>query len=190
MNEHEIKDLIKSVFHDHPRIKILFNETKSGFKKRYGKLIDYSFEVARLSNGVFVSSNQQTVLLFYKTYKKKSLKTIFLYLKLLLVIKPSLIIAILKEEKIIKANGLKVSAYYYAWYLAQNDAYNKLDGLFEARNFLINKSKEDNIPILLETAKESLVNFYIKAGFELYTTVENNGVNIFFFKYIPNDLSN
>lgn len=185
MRDNEIKNIIKDVFHDHPRIKKLFNESKDGFKARYSKLIDYSYEIVKLSNGVFVASNEKTVLLFYRTYKKKSLKSLFLYFRLLLVIKPSLIKGILKEEKIIKANRLKIPDYYYAWYLAQSSDYSKLDGLFEARNFLINKSRENNIPILLETAKEELVKFYIKGGFDLYKTVSNEGIKIYFFKYVP-----
>ncbi|MCT4580488.1 MAG: hypothetical protein N4A35_03645 [Flavobacteriales bacterium] len=185
MQDHDIKNIIKDVFHDHPRIQKLFNDKKPGFKVRYSRLIDYAYEVAKQSKGVFVASNQKTVLLYYRTSKVKSLKSFVLYLRLIFTIKPALIIDILQEEKLIKANRLKVNDYYYAWYLAQANDYHRLDGLFEARNYIVKKSQTNKIPLLLETAKEELVNFYLKAGFELYTTVENKGIKIYFFKYLP-----
>lgn len=185
MQDDDIKNIIKDVFHDHPRIQKLFNDKKSGFKARYSRLIDYAYQVAKQSKGVFVASNQKTVLLYYRTEKKKSFKSFLLYLRLIITIKPALIKDILKEEKLIKANRLKVDDYYYAWYLAQANDYNRLDGLFEARNHIVEKSQKNMIPLLLETAKEELVKFYLKAGFELYTTVENKEVKIYFFKYLP-----
>lgn len=185
MQDQAIKNIIKDVFLDHPRIQKLFNYKKPGFKKRYSRLIDHSYEVAKQSDGVYVASNQKTVLLYYRTNKKKSLKSVLLFLRLILTIKPHLIFDILKEEKLIKANRLKVDDYYYAWYLAQTKDYNRLGGLFEAKNYIVNKSIEQGIPLLLETAKEELVNFYLKGGFELYNTVENKGVKIYFFKFIP-----
>ena len=74
--------------------------------------------------------------------------------------------------------------YLYVWFLAQSADYNKLDGLLELNNHLIEKSKALDLPILIETTDKRNLIAYRRIGFKIYNTWkdEENDLTVWYMR--------
>ncbi len=176
------KKLISHRFVENPRMSLLFNKDKKSFKKNVFNLVNYCFQVALNTNGVYVAKNKKTIVLFYEHAKlKKTFSDYLRYLNVVRSIPISNLKNVLHNEKEIKRHKLKLDNYLYVWFIAQEEGYGKLDGLNEINKMLFKLSNERELPILFETSDIRLIRFYKHVGFDVYKKLKRGNETIYFF---------
>ena len=176
------KKLITERFLNNPRMSLLFSKEKKDFNKKVFRLINYCFSIAVKQKGVYVSNNKKTIVLFYEQEKfKKSLDDYIRFFNVIKSISFFKLKRVLKNEKEVKEHKLKLNNYIYVWFIAQDKNYKKLDGLVEINKMLFDLARKRKLPILFETSDYRLLNFYKKAGFDIYNQMVREGEIIYFF---------
>lgn len=176
------KRLISKRFLQNPRMSLLFNKNKKSFEKNVSNLVDYCFHLALKANGVYVTKNKQTIVLFYEQNQlKKSFGDYLRYLKVIKGIPISKLKNVMKSEKEVKENKLDLDNFIYVWFIAQDEAYEKIDGLIEINQKLLALSNKKQLPLMFETSDSRLLNFYTRAGFTMYNQLERGKETIYFF---------
>ncbi|MBC8753354.1 hypothetical protein H2O64_01645 [Kordia sp. YSTF-M3] len=176
------KKLISNRFIENPRMSLVFNKEKKSFKKNVFNLVSYCFHVALRANGVYVSKNKKTIVLFYENKKlKKTFSDYCRYFKVLKGVPVANIKSILNNEKEIKKHQLKLDNYIYVWFIAQEEGYGKLDGLNEINQMLFKLSNTTKLPIIFETSDIRLIRFYKHVGFDVYKKLKSGSETIYFF---------
>lgn len=171
----KIVDLLTQCFLHNLRMFSLIGKNATNFQAKVRIVMNYTFGISKRLNGIFFSSNEKTVMLFYR---KKEYKHHFIdyinYLKIILFCVPltNLFTAFRREQKI-KSLRAKEDDYLYVVFLGQEPGYTKLDGLLEAKNFLLKKAAEMKVPILVETTEKKLLIFYRRLGFDIYQSWED-----------------
>jgi len=152
------KKLIVKRFIKNPRMSLLFNKEKRSYEKNVFNLVDYCFDVALKSNGVYIAKNKKTIVLFYENNKlKKTFSDYYKYAKVISGIPFSNLKRVLRSEREIKKNKLKLDNYIYVWFIAQEDGYGKVDGLVEINKMLFSLSNTLKLPIIFETSDVKLL---------------------------------
>jgi len=169
MNERElVVDMLSKAFLDNPRV--LKTIKKGNTEKKLRIMTEYAFDLVSKYNGVFLSSDNSTAMLYYrKKEHKMNLYDFWRYFRMfMLCIKPSKALNIQKREKYIESLRPQGIDYIYVWLLGNNPQIRGLKGLAEIRNLLDEKSIEYNLPILIETTVERNLKLYQYVGFEIY----------------------
>jgi len=169
MNDKElIVDMLSEAFLDNPRV--LRTVKKGNTEKKLRIMTEYAYDLVSKYNGVFLSSDQSTAMLYYrKSEHKMNLYDFWRYFRMfMLCIKPSKAPNIQKREKYIGSLRPQGIDYIYVWLLGNNPQIRGLKGLAEIRSLLDEKSLEYNLPILIETTVERNLKLYQYVGFEIY----------------------
>jgi len=168
--DEKILHLLTETFLDNARMRTLIGENASNFKQKVRTIIEYTYSICKNIDGVFFSSNEKTVMLFYqKSEFKHRLRDYFNYLKIaLFCVSPSNLVRAFKRERKITQLREQKDDYLYVWFLAQDKNYSSLDGLREAKHFLMNKVEALQLPILVETTDRRLLIIYKRLGFDIY----------------------
>jgi len=169
MNDKElIVDMLSEAFLDNPRV--LRTVKKGNTEKKLMIMTEYAYDLVSKYNGVFLSSDQSTAMLYYrKSEHKMNLYDFWRYFRMfILCIKPSKAPNIQKREKYIKSLRPPGIDFIYVWLLGNNPQIRGLKGLAEIRSLLDEKSLEYNLPILIETTVERNLKLYQYVGFEIY----------------------
>lgn len=183
LSKNEIIKIVSTRFESNPRMLSLFDVNSHGFQKNILNLVEYCYHIVQRLGGVFVASNQKTIIFYYlKSSFSQNFSDYFRYLKIVFTISPKNILTNLKRETLIKKTRLDVSDYIYVWFLAQEKGYGKIDGLIEVQQHLFKLSKEKKLPILLETSNEEVLTLYLRASFKVYHILETKGEKIYFLQ--------
>lgn len=184
--DEKVISLLTNAFLNNPRMFSLIGKNAMNFAKKVGMILHYTYTLAKRINGVFFSTNEKTVMLYYrKSDFRHNFQDYRNYLKIaLFCVPPSNLLSALRREKKIASLREKKEDYLYVWFLAQEETYDKLDGLREAKIFLLNKAKELNLPILVETTEKRLLILYRRLGFDIYRSWEDEktGMKVWFAK--------
>ncbi len=181
LTQDQIITLVSERFESNPRIKALFDKKDNCFKDNVRNLISYCFTLAYRLNGVFIASNQKTIIFHYEKKRfNQTIEDLFRYSKVILGIKLSKIYVNMRRERIIKKSRLSFPNYIYVWFLAQEKGYGRLDGLIEIQHFLFSEAIIKNLPILLETSNEDVVKLYQRASFKIYNEMIVDNETIYF----------
>ncbi len=177
-------------FQDNQRMKALLGKRSNAFQKGLNIIIAYCYFMVKKLDGIFISSNRSTYLLYYK--KSHFYSTFFdrlryLYMALF-VIGAKRLPKIYLREKFIK--GIRKKAieengdqdYWYIWFLAQNINEKSIKGLVEAKNHILQLVQDSDLPIYMETTEERLLAMYERVGFQFYTceVQEKTGLKVWF----------
>ncbi len=179
-----IIDLLSRVFMDNPRV---LRTVRDGDKeKRLRIMTEYAYDLVSKHDGVFLSSDQSTAMLYYrKKGFRKDLYDLYRYARMfLLCIKPLKAPEIQKRENHIESLRLQGIDYIYVWLLGHNPEVRGLRGLAEIRDHLDRESARLNLPILIETTVERNLKLYRYVGFEIYHHWydEKEDLNVWFLK--------
>jgi hypothetical protein len=133
-------------------------------------MTEYAYDLVNKYNGVFLSSDKSTAMLYYrKSVHKMNISDMWRYFRMfMLCIKPTKAPSIQKRENYIDSLRPQGIDYIYVWLLGNNPQIRGLKGLAEIRNLLDEKSLEYNLPILIETTVERNLKLYEYVGFEIY----------------------
>ncbi len=168
-NQREIVvDILSKAFLDNPRVLKTIKEGNPEKKLRI--MTEYAYDLVDKYNGVFLSSNQGTAMLYYiKSRHKMNLYDFWRYFRMfMLCIKPSKAPGIQKREKYIESLRPPGLDYVYVWLLGNDPTIKGLKGLAEVRNLLDEQSITNNLPVLIETTVERNLTLYKYIGFEIY----------------------
>jgi len=188
-NDEQIIDHISEAFEDNDRMKALIGK-EGNIKKYIRSVISFSYHVVKKNEGIFSSKNESTYLLYYRQnehyFSFRNLMD-YLYLAFFVVGFRRIPSVIKREKQIKKTRQLQIQKsgdndFLYVWFLAQKKDHNGLMGLVEAKNFILQKGKELNLPIYMETTDERLLKMYQRAGFEFYNSITDDisGMKVWF----------
>lgn len=176
------KEMITRRFLNNPRMAMIFGKNKLSLPRKVANLVNYCFEIALRLDGVYVATNRKTIVLFYEKKKfKKTWKDHLRYLKVALSIPLKNLPDVMKKEKEVTQRRIALDNYLYVWFIAQEEDYNKLDGLVEINKMLAIKAKDLELPIVFETSDRRLLRFYKQAGYTQYNTLERGSEITYFF---------
>ena len=179
-----IIDIISQAFIENPRTQAMMK--KKDPERSVRLMAEYAYDLVGGLNGIYLSADKTTVLFYYKM---SELKRGFIgYLKyarmFLRAIRPSQLFPTLKREKYIKSQRADYDDYIYVWLLGSVQDKTSIRGLVDINMHLIERSKEYNLPILIETTIEKILNLYNYVGFENYNKWhdEEADINVWFLK--------
>jgi len=179
-----IVDMLSKAFLDNPRV--LRTIKKGDTEKKLRIMTEYAYDLVSKYNGVFISSDYSTSMIYYrKSIHKMNLYDFWRYFRMfMLCIKPSKALSIQKREKYIESLRPQGIDYIYVWLLGNNPKIRGLRGLAEIRSLLDEKSLEYNLPILIETTVERNLKLYQYVGFQIYHHWydANEDLNVWFLK--------
>ncbi len=146
----------------------------------------YAYQLAVKFNGIYLSEDKSTAIVYWQTSKyKKSFGDNLRYAVMFLrTLKLSKLFETAKREKFVEARRPKLDDYIYVWILGSDPSKTSIRGLADIRDHLYDLSKELNIPILMETTVEKLLKLYRYVGFEVYDEFmdETIGIPVYFMK--------
>lgn len=169
--------------------------TRNRYRLRLRLLMSYCYHMVKKVNGIHTSRNGHTHLVAYRKsewsytlmdtlrYLMVVIRTIRIH-RILGIIKRERLIKSIREEEIIRNQD---QDYLYVWFLAQSPEYNKIDGLVEVKNALINQALSLHLPIYMETTDQRLLTLYRRAGFHFYESaiIDVDGSKIWYGRLDP-----
>lgn len=163
-----VVEMLSKAFLSNPRV--LKTIKKGNTEKKLRIMTEYAYDLVVKYNGVFLSSDNSTAMLYYrKKEKKMSLYDFWRYIRMfMLCIKPARALSIQKREQYIESLRPQGIDYIYVWLLGNNPEIRGLRGLAEVRDRLDEESIRHNLPILIETTVERNLKLYQYVGFEIY----------------------
>jgi len=165
-----IISIVSKAFEENPRIQAMMKKKDPARSVRL--MTEYAYDLVEKFNGVYLSEDKTTVLLYYKNSEyRMGIMDYFKYGKMFMkAIRPSQLFPTLKREKYIKSLRTDYEDYIYVWILGSVQDKTSIRGLADIRNHLFSLSDKLNLPILIETTIEKLLNLYRYVGFEIYHT--------------------
>lgn len=147
-------------------------------------LMKYSLVNCEKNGKVFISDDERVcVLILYPGKKKFSINLLFWELRLAFFgIGIFNLPKVLKREGVLKKMKFK-GDHIYLWFIATQPGYQGRGEGKKALDFLIEYSKKEKLPILLETSTFENLPFYEGKGFLQYAKTDEFGFEFFFYKY-------
>ncbi len=166
-----VVQLLTRAFLQNPRMQSFVRGGKPTFRK-VRPIMEYAYGIAHRLGGVFWAKNEKTVVLYYqKSRFSQSWSDMLNYLKIVLhCVGLRRVPSLYQRERLIKQMRASDSDYLYVWFLAQDRNYHKIDGLIEVNKHLIQRAKELQLPILIETTDKRNLSIYKRVGFKIYNT--------------------
>lgn len=157
--------IITNTFDANPSVNVVIGK-KGNRRKKLTRLAEYAFVKALSHKGVFLSSNNKGVAFCYRSNNKSpSLKELYSEFCFALVIPLDKSIKALKREAYLKKHRY-TGEHFYFWFFGVEQDGGKAG--FEIKDHLFQLSKEQQLPILLETSVARNKLIYERYGFKVY----------------------
>lgn len=184
--DQKIINALSVAFYNNSRVQTLIGAKSPNFSAALKTLLAFCYFMVKKLGGIFSSKDKTTFLLFYrKSEHYFSFRDVFRYLHLaFFVVGIRRLKMVLRREQLIRRTRAKKiqeekdTDFLYVWFLAQRKEYKAIDGLLEAKSFILNLSHSLNLPIYMETTEERLVPIYQRIGFEFYDYQEDASANL------------
>jgi len=173
-----IKNILLASFKNDPHVNWLLEESKSKFKLNV--LIDYVVHQTLRKGEIYLSDDHNAVALWdFERNEKLSFHYIWRNLTFLIQIGIKSVVRIVKSEAHVHNNFRKFPRYCHLYMIGVlPEAQGK--GLASAlMNPMIQRMKEESIPVFLETANLRNVEIYKKKGFKIFETLTIGHRNLF-----------
>lgn len=191
--DEKIIDILSRAFQNNHRMRALIDKKGKYLLNGIQIVIAYCYYMVKKLGGVFISQDRATYLFYYlKSDFYFSYRDVlnYLYLAIFVVGFKRLKQVYSRERLIKKVRQLQIQKqqdndFLYVWFLAQKQEEKSLKGLMEAKRFIIEKAKNLNLPIYMETTESRLVSIYQRIGFEFYDYQNDpmTGLKIWFGRY-------
>ena len=164
-----VLEILTSSFETNPSVLWVIRKD-SKIKKRILALCNYSYKTAFLRKGVYLSSDESGVALFYKyNIRKDGLRDYLNQAALLCnAVGISRLKLVLRREAYIKNYRPKDGEFFYFWFLGVHPNSQNGFAARELRDHLLNISDQEQLPIYLETSVGKNKKVYERYGFETY----------------------
>ncbi len=179
-----VGNIIAESFKDNPNILFMIRPSKNK-EESIKSIANHAFDFALKRNGVYISSDTEGVIIFYKQPSKRDIWDFFSLLKLVFfVLDLKKISTILKRDAHLKALQPENLDYLYVWLLAVVGKGRNNGTAFEIKNFIFEHSTTAHLPIFAETTVLKNKVIYERYGFETYQVWcdEKNGLTTWFMK--------
>jgi hypothetical protein len=177
-------EIMAGAFRESDRLRPIMRKGKT--EKRLKIMAAYAYDLAVRVNGVYLSEDKTTAIVYWQQSKhKKSLTDHLKYAWMFLrTIKLHKLFETAKREKYVESRRPELDDYIYVWLLGKDPATNSIRGLADIRDHLNELSRNLGIPILIETTVEKLLKLYRYVGFEVYDEFfdETIGMPVYFLK--------
>lgn len=154
-------------------------------QKRLVVLCQFCLSVAMQKKGAFISSDNNGVALLFKSNAKQNpIMWLMGYINLgNYCIGWTRAWSIIKRERYIVSKRPK-SLYLYFWMLGIKKNRNGVNTILEIKDFIFERSKKLQLPIIAETTVKKNLVMYKRYGFEVYDEWETgqNGIKIWFIQ--------
>jgi len=182
-DKERVVDILSKSFDDNKSVNCIIKQDRKR-TQRIKKLMEYSFDLCYLFGDIFLSEDKEGCALVVMPDKKRTtLKSIFLDVKLvLLVIGLSNIKKAMKRESIVNKHHPELP-FYYLWFIGVEPAAQNNGIGTKLMNGVINDAKMNHRPIYLETSTLKNIPWYEKLGFAVYNKV-NFGYELFCMKKV------
>ena len=162
--------IIAATFDDNMSVNNIVGENGNR-KKKIELLAEYAFIKSFNREGAYISDNKMGVAFFYRSnFKYFGLKEMFYELRFALSIPFSKVLETLKRQTYLNKNRYQ-GEHFYFWFFGVEKGGDKAG--FELKDYLYQLSKEENLPIILETSVRRNKVVYQRYGFKIYHTWEN-----------------
>lgn len=175
--------VLTTAFADNPGV-LAFVKKDRKVHRRVKHLCRFCIQIARKKSGAYITSNHKGVALVFDNEQKLPWFFAIRWYAYLGQFSVGWLRAIpmLLREKSIKDQRMKQRAYYF-WMLAVEDQSHGLTPLIEIKEFVFQRSREDQMDLLAETISQRTLSMYLRYGFEIYNTLNvANGSTIYFIR--------
>lgn len=132
-------------------------------------------EAAR-NNGVFMDKSQNGIVMFYPTKGKKEACWKARLMLIFFAIGPFRIGRVLKRRNEVQKMRSKFPSHIYCSFLGVLPESRGTQAIFELRDILFQKSKELQLPVMVETVIIKNKKVYERIGFKTYSQIEIDGM--------------
>ncbi len=165
-------EIITTTFDQNPSVNIVIGPGGNRARK-IGRLAEYAFVKAINREGAYLSSNKKgAALCFLSDSGKFSLREVWFEMRLAMVLPLKRVLQTLKREAYIKKHRF-TGRHLYFWFLGVEK-----DGgqaVYELKEHIFEISRQEKLPILLETSVQRNMEVYERFGFTVYHTWEDSG---------------
>ena len=147
-----------------------------GIMWRRSVLARFLLEEAKLNDGVFVDQSGQGIVLFYRSDDKRVVDWKARLMLIFFAIGPFRIGRVLKRRKEVQKMRSKFPAHIYCSFLGVLPESRGTQAIFELRDILFQKSKELQLPVMVETVIIKNKKVYERIGFKTYSQIEIDGM--------------
>lgn len=163
-------------------------------KDRIRHLMDYSFDTCIDSEQIYLSEDLNGVVICSESDDKLP----FLeeaYLTARFVLQVTGIEGIgkaLRREDYVNSYHPQDHEFLYIWFIAVDKTHQSKGIASAMMREIIDKSEKEELPIYLETSEERTLKFYLKQGFEIFHTSQEEmfGFKLYFLRRLPQKLRN
>lgn len=183
----KVIDIICQSFHDNPHIsQIIKNDSKRDIRLRV--LAKYVFYFGMKMNGVYLTDDDQGVLILYKNQvQRRSLMDVFRKIELSIrAITLTRIIFVKKLESMVNQKRQNNEDHLYLWFFGVTKATIGTGNAREMMRFSFSKSYDEKLPIYCETSIFKNMSVYKRYGFSEYNFLEP-GINELKIWYLRRD---
>lgn len=161
--------IICDAFADNPSV-IRTVKPGKNIKKRIRNLASYAYKTSKMRDGIFFSSNHESIALCYKyNFKKEGIRDLINQVLLVFnAIGLNRVMNVLKRDAYVKRQRPSDGNYLYFWFFGATNASRGGQGAWELKNQIFRKSEELGLPIYLETSIPQNKVVYERFGFETY----------------------
>lgn len=185
-DKNNIIDIIANSFEDNLSVSwIIKNDHKR--KQRIRVLAEYAFNTVLRKKGIYLSSDEKGVIMFYKQNEHK--ETILDYIdQAKLAIRA---VGLARVRKIMAREAQKAQKrpadgeFIYCWFYGVIDSARGRGAAIELKNVIFEQADKLKLPILLETSMKKNFVAYQRYGFTVYDTWEENEKKLWFMKRMP-----
>ena len=170
-DKNKVIEILTNSFYDNQSVNYIISHKHD--KEQITALMDYSFEQCYLFGDIYLSDDKNAcALLLYPHKKSFSFKAVWLDIKLIIrAIGVHRIFKALNRESSIKRLQPKVDM-VYLWFIGVNPALQHTGIGSKMLSDILWKTKQQNLPVFLETSTVINIPWYEKFGFEIYEKLE------------------
>lgn len=183
-----VVSIIAESFEQNPSYNWAIKQDKKRSKRLY-ELAKYAFSTAHRRKGVYISSDEQGVILFYKQNEYKE-RLIDYYDQAKLALKAtgiSLVPFVLKTEAYKKKIRPKNGEFLYCWFYGVKIKSRGKGAAYEMKNYLADVADKMKLPVYVETSVLKNTIAYKRWGYETYHKweIKDKDKTLWFMKREP-----
>jgi len=181
-----VVDIISNSFEDNLSVNwVIKNDRKR--MKRISVLAEYAFNTVLRKDGIYVSSDEEGVIMFYKqnAYKETFADYIDQAKLALQAVTLPRVLEVLKRESYKDNIRPSDGEFIYCWFYGVRNSARGKGAAIELKNFIFDEADKMNLPIFLETSMTKNLIAYERYGFETFHEWEENEKKLWFMKRTP-----
>jgi len=184
----KVVNIIAESFEGNPSVNwVIKNDSKR--IKRIKILAEYAFSNVQRRGGVYLSSNEEGVILFYKDNEyKEGIADYIDQAKLAIgAVGLNRVGSILNRESYKKKIRPADGEFIYCWFYGVKDIARGKGAAIELKNYIFSEADRKQLPIYLETSLPKNLIAYKRYGFEIFHewNVKKEDITLWFMKREP-----